>query len=406
MARKTDSVVFQDADAIKKFLLGQNKRVEAWFAENWERLDDMTGPIHKSTVSKALSGMLVAEPVANALGVMLDEIRADPWAWCEPPESIDDLASYAPMNWWFKTLGLKDGLASKRFERMNNLPLKDEDAEFVQERLSEWRERLRRVCDQFKADEALVRALESDEDPEYQWWVRDGDEIRLGRGDGAFRRRVGNPGLHGRSDDEIGEAWALADATLTLPDVERAELTYSRPKGVPVADHYSESVEPWNGQEFAGAEITEVELPPEYEGATPQKQQVKHRVCFYWHGDRYHVEDVKPYSEIWDDGWRVPTQDERDLLETGMQVSSMTKAQFEAQRDEWIDEVWEDRKSNPSFSDMREYPDGLPRSAIEDQFKVVLDRIDDEKARDEQREIARRRNAFRRGLRRREPERG
>ena len=390
MAQKIDSVVFQEADAIKQFLLGQNKRVEAWFAENWERLDDMTGPIHKSTVSKALSGMPVVEPVANALDVMFDEIRADPWAWCEPPESIDDLTSYAPMNWWFKTLELGKVMKWSRFEAMRTRPFSDNQREDVQQRLSEWRERLRRVCDQFNRDQALVRALESDDDPEYQWWVRDGDEIRLGRGDGAFRRRVGNPGLHGRSDDEIGMAWVLADATLTLPDVARAELTYSRPQGVPVADHYSEPVESWNGQEFAGIEIAEV-----------GGQQVKHRVCFYWYGDRYHVEDDEPFAEIWDDGWRAPSQDERDLLETGMQVTSMTKAQFEAQRDEWIDRAWKSRNENMTSMERVMKPDGTPRSEIEADFQSRLDGIDDEKARDEQREIARRRNAFRRGLRRR-----
>ena len=390
MAQKLDSVVFQEADAIKQFLLGQNKRVEAWFAENWERLDDMTGPIHKSTVSKALSGMPVVEPVANALDVMFDEIRADPWAWCEPPETIDDLASYAPMNWWFKTLELSKVMSWSRFEAMRTRPFSDNQREDVQQRLSEWHERLRRVCDQFKLDQALVRALEADEDPEYQWWVRDGDEIRLGRGEGAFRRRVGNPGLHGRSDDEIGEAWALADATLTLPDVARAELTYSRPQGAPVSDHFSEPVEPWNGQEFEGVELQEV-----------GGQQVKHRVCFYWHGDRYHVEDIEPFSEIWDDGWRAPSQDERDLLETGMQVTSMTKAQFEAQRDEWIDRAWKARNANMTSIERVMKPDGIPRSEIEVDFQSRLDGIDDEKARDEQREIARLRNAFRRGLRRR-----
>jgi len=84
-----------------------------------------------------------------------------------------------------------------------------------------------------------------------------------------------------------------------------------------------------------------------------------------------------------------------------MQVTSMTKAQFEEQRNEWIDRAWKSRNENMTSMERVMKPDGIPRSEIEADFQSRLDRIDDEKARDEQREIARRRNAFRRGLRRR-----
>ncbi len=387
MATKADSLVFQEADAIKQFLLG-NKRVVAWIADNWERLEGITGPVHKSTVSKALSGMAVVAPVANALDVLFDEIRADPWEWCKPPESIDALTDYAPLTWWFKTLDLKGSIHWSRFERMAKQPLKAEDVEFVQERLNDWRGRLRAACEQFQSDEALVRALHSDEFPEYQCWVQDGDEIRMGHG--GFRRRVGNPGLHGRSDEEIGLAWALADATLTLPNIEKAVLTYSKPRAVPNALHPSEPVEPWNGDEFEGVEIDEV-----------AGMQVKHRVCFYWDGQRYLVEDVEPFAFVWDDGWRAPTQDERDLLETGMTVESTTKAQFEAKREQWIESAWASRNANMGLMERVQFPDGIPRSEIEADFQARLDLINDEAAADEQREIARRRIAFMRRLRRR-----
>mgnify|MGYP003645526693 CR=1 FL=1 len=51
MSTKIGTVVFAEAEALRQFTIGQNMRVEAWVADNWERVG-LTGPIHKSTVSK------------------------------------------------------------------------------------------------------------------------------------------------------------------------------------------------------------------------------------------------------------------------------------------------------------------------------------------------------------------
>lgn len=418
MATKADSVVFDDADAIKQFTLGQNARVVAWITANWERCEGLTAPIHKSTVSKALSSMPTVAPVANALDIMLDEIWADPWAWCKPPESIDDLSEYAPLTWWFKTL--KPPMAWNRFERMKAHPLDGDDRDLTQQRLDEWRDRLRAACDQFKTDSALVRALESDEDPEYQWWVDDGetriadDREKLGYGKTKpFRRRVGNAGLHGASAEEIGLAYALADAELTLPTVEEARLAYTRPRVVPQHDHFSEEVEPWNGDEFEGVEIDKVERREPGYGETVT-YQVKHRVCFYWNGDRYAVEDVEPFAWIRipkhhkdEPDWRVPTSQERDLLETGVKREHESREELLARKDEWIAEVWGSQKDswtkneNGQRFNKTDFPDGVPIECAVDAFDAMLGRVDDEAVRDEQRDVARGRMAFRRRLRRR-----
>ncbi|MGH1417115.1 MAG: hypothetical protein ACRBB0_26765 [Pelagimonas sp.] len=415
MVSKADSAVFLEGDAIKQFLLG-NKRVEAWFAANWERLDDMTGPINKSTVSRALSGMPIVEPVANAMEVLFDELRNDPWAWCKPPKRIDVLTDYAPLSWWYKTLKLKKAIPWSRFERMGTHPLKEYDAVFAQERLSEWRSQLKSACDQFKADRALVRALESDEEPEFQHWVvEDGQHRIAGRGDGQlkpFRRRVGNAGLHGRSDEEISMAWALADATLTLPNVEKATLTYSRPKAVPIDSHFSEPIEPWNGDEFEGIEIGHFEFPPKWAGATPDTCKVKHKVCFYWTGDRYAVEDMDPFIQVEDKGeWRDTTRSERDLFMTGIERKLETRAEFEARLDEEIERImtawrktWDENPKstfNGEWLNQEDYPDGPPLEEVVERVQRHLNEIDDEAAADEQREVARRKMAFMRRLRRR-----
>ncbi|KIN64900.1 hypothetical protein Z946_3794 [Sulfitobacter noctilucicola] len=419
MATKADTVVVAQAEAIRQFTLGQNMRVEAWIAENWERVG-LTGPIHKSTVSKALTSMPVVKPVADALDVLFSEMRDDPWAWCKPPSQIEDMPLYAPINWWFKTLRLKDAISWTRFERMSSQPLSEKDRSWVQERLDEWSEKLKAACDQFQTDRALVRALEADEDPEFQtWFVVDG-EWRLDElgervtPEKELRRRAGNAGLHGRSEEEIGLAWALADSVLTLPDIPTAKLTYSRPRAVSGVTHFSEPVEPWNDQEFEGVEVAEFAYDKPY--TTTETYTIKHRVCFYWAGDRYKVEDIEPFAMVKDGpDWREATMQEKDLFMTGIKREHLSRDEMMAIRDEWIDETLagmvlrQDEREPPSGGNgwkspptrREEYPDGIPRSLAEGSFEAMIGRIDDEAAADEQREVARRRMAFMRQLRRR-----
>lgn len=419
MATKADTVVFTQAEAVRQFTIGRNMRVEAWVADNWERVG-LTGPIHKSTVSKALSSQPVVKPDADALDILFGEMRDDPWAWCQPPTQVDDMPRYAALNWWFKTLRLKDALSWTRFERMPSQPLTDKDRSWVQERLDEWSQRLKAACDQFQIDRALVRALEADEDPEYQHWNMVDGEWRLGEkspretAQKELRRRVGNAGLHGRSEMEIGLAWALADTTITLPDIVEARLTYSRPRAVSGVTHFSEPVEPWNGQEFDGVEIADFVYAEPYKAT--EAFTIKHKVCFYWTGDRYGVEDVEPFAVVKDGReWRETTAQEKDLFMTGIKRKHLSRDEMMAIRDEWIDETLagmvlrQDEREKPSMlngwnpapSRREQYPDGIPRSLAEESFDSMVSNIDDEAAADEQREVARRRMAFMRQLRRR-----
>lgn len=413
MSTKADSVVFAEADIMKQFILGQNHRVVSWITANWERCDKLTGPITKSTVSNALLSKPIVAPVANAMDILLDEMQADPWAWCKPPDNIDNLSEYSPLAWWYKVL--KPAVSWTRFKRINKFPLEGADRELTIEALDKWSAKLKAACDQFKIDCALVKALEIDEDPEYQHWLKKDGELSLvnpfyapGKKE-AFRRRVGNAGLHGRSEKEVGLAWALADKTITLPDIEGAKLLYSRPRVVRNTPHTSEPVEPWNGDEFDGDEYDN-EVKVTFDFRPEVNFDVKHRVCYYWHIDRYEVEDVEPFAMIKIKGvdmeYCAPTQNERDLLETGMHRTLESKEEASVGKDTWIDNLWEERKKSWEFGGngiftKEAYPDGIPRSAIEDHFDNVIERIDMEKVTDEIREISNRRFKFRRQWRRR-----
>lgn len=347
---KNETAVFAHADSVKTFLLGQNRRVEAWFTEQWERLGGITGPIHKSTISKALSSAGVVAPVKAALDVLYGEMRDDPWAWCEPPESVDHLSDYAALSWWYETLNPETPWS--KFERFRSNPPEGETRAHVQGLLDAWRARLKAACDQYQEDRRLVQAIWADTQPDYQNWAKYEGEFVLDIGrfleadrDSAFRRRIGNPGLAGRSPEEIGLAYAMMDQTLDLPLVREARLPYSRIARVhPVHDHASEPVEAWNGDQFDGVEITGWSFKTEYPDhrePTVEVFWVKHRVLFYWAGDRYQVEDVERFAQYQQrygldkpkrQAWQVPSPEMREFFET--EVKREAQPDTEAYADE------------------------------------------------------------------------
>lgn len=88
------------------------------------------------------------------------------------------------------------------------------------------------------------------------------------------RGRVGETGLHGKSPHEIGLAIALQDMHMTLPDMERACVTYRRPDVEPVHDWKSVPVEPFMGDKFDAYQADR------FDG-------VFLRVTYTWDGSRY-----------------------------------------------------------------------------------------------------------------------
>ncbi len=395
MAQKA-GVPFAHASELKLFSLGQNRRVESWIAHNWERAG-MTGPIDKSYVSKALSSLPVLEPVVNALGILFDEITSDPWEWCKPPEQVEDLADYAPLSWWYVVLD--PPVAWTAFASMSSRPLKAAYREVTQTRLSEWRSRLRAACDQYKADHALVRALRADEAPEY---CQDDD---------GQRHRVGNPGLHGRTPDEIGLAYALSRMTLPLPLIKEARLAYDRPNASPVHDHVSEPVEPWNGLEFEGVERADWESLETRDGR-PVYRQVENHVRYYWDGQRYQIEDIYEgqFARVRDADsgqWRDTTAEERDHMITRMERKHETVDELLARRDQWIADKWasaqEDNAAPLSFSEIKMGTKSRIPTTFEDVVAAFEREVESLRtshvARNEQVDLARARMKFRHGLR-------
>lgn len=411
MAQKA-GVIFEHGDEVRRFMRGRNRVVEGWLNKNWERLDvGMTGPVTGDPVSKALGGRPVMEPTVKALHVLRDEIRADPWAWCKPPERIEDvegIKDYAEYSWWYDVL--KPSVSFSRFERMRAQPLPTDEREYLQERLNEWSSRLRAACDQFMADNDLLRGLHADDEPEYQFWTLEDSGWRLGAT--GQRRRVGNPGLHGRSPEEIGLAVALGRMMLPLPLIDEARLAYTRPDVRPLNDYISEPVEPWNGLSFEGVELDSWE-DNRRQLSRPDYLQVEHRVVYYWDGARYQVADVDggQFVRVRENRlskWRVPAPKERDLMVTGIERHHETADELLARRDQWVAEAWAEKQAEWSGGGMmavfarRDFPDGVPESEAVAAFELAVERAkSSHDVRAEQEDLARARLRFKNGLRQR-----
>lgn len=409
MAQKA-GVIFEHGDEVRRFLRGRNRVVEGWLNKNWERLDvGMTGPVTRETVSKVLSGRSVLEPTVKALHILRDEIRADPWAWCKPPERVEDvegIRDYAEYSWWYEVL--QPPVPWTAFASMSIRPLKLAYREVTQTRLSEWSSRLRAACDQFMTDQALVRALRADMNPEFQFWGLEDSGWRLG-GTGQ-RHRVGNPGLHGRSPEEIGLAFALSKADLPLPLIEEARLAYTRPNASPVDDHVSSPVEPWNGLEFEGVEWTDWEDVVQKDRRTIYTR-VEHRVVYHWDGARYQVADVDggQFVRVMDGGkWRPTTARERELMITRIVRKHETADELLARRDQWVADRWVELKEDwageglGGIMQRQAQPDGVPESEAVRAFEAAVERARlSHDVRNEQEDLALARSNFKLWLRRR-----
>lgn len=401
MAQKA-GVIFEHGDELRRFLRGRNRIVEAWLNQNWARLDvGMTGPVTRETVSKVLGGRPVLEPTVKALHILRDEIRANPWEWCRPPERVEDaegIRDYAEYSWWYDLL--KPSVSFSRFERMTAQPLSSDEREYLQERLSEWSSRLKGACDQFMADNELLRALRADDAPEFQYY-------------GGRRGRVGNPGLFGRSPDEIGLAYALAQQDMPLPLIEKARLAYDRPNAPPVHDHVSEPIVPWMDLEFEGVEWTDWEDVVSRDAFRQTYTQVEHLVVYYWDGSRYQIEDVEDgqFVRAYDGEkreWIPTTPEQKDLMITRIIRKHETADELLARRDQWIANELAERQAEWAGAGMaslyakRDFPDGIPESEAVRAFESVLaNRRANQEVMQEQEDLARARSKFKRGLRRR-----
>lgn len=392
MTDKTQT--FTQAEELRRACLEQNKRVERWLAVNWQRVG-LESAVDKATISRALSGRPVRAEIVDALDTMIAEIYDDPWAWLEPPNDPSRFSQYAPLDWWYSTLDLhEDQIPRSIFKRIQTRPLSDDQYRILDRHWRDWVGRLQAACDAFKRDRELVRAVEADLNPEYQTVA-------------GKSGRVGNPGMIGKSLDEVAMALALTNIDMTLPDIERACSTYQRPDPITVDSWVSEPVVAFAGDEVEGFEWRDIirkdrdpfkRLEPPVE---PPARESHWRVRHRWDGSRYQVEDVLPFAQVLQDGkWRDTTPEERERWITGLD-RKQTRADLMAQKDEWIDDVWESRRTNTNWQDRLKWPDGIPREAIEQQFDVMLSRIDDEAARENNADLERRLMKFNLTLRRR-----
>lgn len=384
MTRETEA--FAQAEELRRACLGQNKRVEEWIAQNWRRIG-LESAIEKTSIQRALSGRPVKSETVRALDAMLAAIYDDPWAWFEPTNDPARFSQYAPLDWWYDTLELReDQIPRSIFKHVQTRPLSDDQYQVLDRHYRDWVGRLRAACDAFKRDRELVRAVQADLSPERQTVA-------------GKSGRVGNRGLHGRPLEDVAMALALINVDMTLPEIERACPTYQRPDPMPVDAWVSEPVEPFAGDEVEDFEWHDVIRKQPHEWRTPPIEPPPYQsnwlVRHWWDGSRYQVEDVMPFAQVRENGvWRDTTQEERVRWITGMERME-TRAEYleRVDKGEWVANLL----SSPGalkFAVDKE-------AEAEARWQSLVDRIDDEAARENNAERERRLVMFNLTLRRR-----
>lgn len=247
---------FADGENLRQFLV-QVKRVVEWLHENGEKYG-LTEKVNDGTVSRALRGEQFDHRLTDALDALHCEAMRDPWKWCAPPETVEELTG---LLWWHDTL--KPDVPLNTWNLMRKRPLSEDRRAKAQGLLDDYRARLKTVCDMHAADARLKMAWAADVvHPGYDDWVEvdglplnytqnpwalldlDEEWVLHGRATGTkkietTKRRRAPEGMHtvlrdfaatNKTSDELVEltarASALQDVDMLLPDVQECKLSY------------------------------------------------------------------------------------------------------------------------------------------------------------------------------------
>uniref|UniRef100_UPI0040487213 hypothetical protein n=1 Tax=Yoonia sp. TaxID=2212373 RepID=UPI0040487213 len=146
---------FAEGENLRQFLV-QVKRVVEWLHENGEEYG-LTEKVNDGTVSRVLRGETFDLRLTSALDALHTKAMRDPWAWCEPPEKVED---FTGLPWWHETL--KPDVPLNTWNLMRKRPLSEDRCAQVQGLLDDYRARLKAVCDLHAADARLKLAWASD----------------------------------------------------------------------------------------------------------------------------------------------------------------------------------------------------------------------------------------------------
>lgn len=264
----------------------------------------------------------------------------NPWLFCEPPESIDDLR---PRDWWFETLALEDVIGRTTWANYNDQkrPLSDDLRAKVQERLDDYRNRLRAACTNQEWDARLLVGFTQEVEPDYSGYNRrwDGTWYVASSVDAATRHFF----TREESLQEVVatmrpadarrvavRAHALSKIEMTLIDRATATQTYSV--------EVTREDEDWAGEWWARVGDDLPNVPKPFLGEThvnvgertrtgrtmvkgkEQTRTVDYRLesDFVWTGRRYQEGPSRVVAVKRGSDWLEPTEDDLLVIEHGI----------------------------------------------------------------------------------------
>ncbi len=365
----------QYADSLKGFLTNNQPALD-WVTDNGQAFG-MHSAGSDTLISRALNGKAIASQAADCLNDMHDQMIADPLGWIDMPDDLEDLPKFASMRWWYDTL--KPSTPLNTWNLFPKRELSDARFEEAFKLLDQWRDNVEELCRDHVQDRALFAAYWSDHrGAQFEDWRRcDGMLWRAEDFSSAYMPkdfedvpvRVQPFGMHnilkdafdaGASKEELvnlaARAFAIRKIEILLPNLSSLTPGYVVPEldaasmrwGQDLVDDAMQSdfadyqdSGAWNGDEW------EIELPNKKYGRTEVWR-------YKWDGQKYQIELVEFCHHVFDkrrldvEEWRVPTKEEREIAETGVEPIKLRDLDDETRR------MHIDRRGQDSWDSMVE----------------------------------------------------
>lgn len=271
-----------------------------------------------------------------------------PWAFCDPPERVEDLS---PKSFWFEVL--QPPVSATTWRSLKTRPVSDGKMRELQGLLDDYRERLRKACAIQADDWVLMSAYRMSEHPDFIGYIKSVQGVWVALEQVPSYSQPEQVVTVTRNLQEVvygmevnkaiataARAHALAQVELTFPDLKTCAITYD----VEVTDDDRAWAEGWyrrciaDGwplvpEPFLGLRMTQVAVRDRYIKTENPVLHIRYREEqeVEWKGRVYRFGLWKITGIERDGAWVEPTQDDLDMIETGMTLrdaDDLTKEQL------------------------------------------------------------------------------
>lgn len=263
----------------------------------------------------------------------------DPWQFCAPPDTVEGLR---PRDFWHDALGLEGIIAKTTWNNQNDDARKLSDATraAIQERLDDYRVRMRAACTRQEWDARLLAGFKQEEEPDYfgydknaggAWfsskWVTEATRHFFTREECLQEIVATMPPDDARR--VAARAHALSKVEMTLVNRLTCEQTYSvevtredeewaAAWWAEVGEDLPDVPKPFLGEQFVNVGQYTATARTLAEGALQSRSiEYKEESDFVWTGRQYKSKNSRVVAVKRDGAWVAPTEEDLLVIEYG-----------------------------------------------------------------------------------------